>query len=746
MSSRHEDEQREKEARSRRPLKDGEWACTDSKCARVNAEHRNTCEMCGKPKPRSKNRVGKEIGKEMADKSKGLFAAEDWVCSKCGNVNWARRKTCNVCNAPKLADLERRTGYGGGYNDRQDVEYVKRDYDDEFDEFGRKKKRKSEGTNYRKEDEIKNEQEEVEEQVIEEASDEAGGDLDKYKLGSEEEDEEDDEDLDKYDLTADPEIAERKIEIIRNPPLIQNIESDCSCSCSGGECSCEDSECEQKERKERERISKTGKQRDREQSERERSRKRSRSRDKERRRSRSKERRRSRSKERERIKSRIIHLEALEFQDGFSINSTNDEGFSGSIGDTRNLVTENDDVSSVNKNKNIFSFSFYQKYFDVDTDQVLKRLLNSVVPTHNNYILDFVQPVPDLWGPFWISVTLVFFIGIFGNIAQYIENEGGSGEYASDFRLGMMLLPLKLIVYELLQLLLNTIYYFSNYSINAHISLCGCDTYFYICPHMEYFFDPIHPRSTVPTIKSTTVSSMHSIDLNSTLIDVKKNSENQVLSDHYTALGKYTNNLYETNKDLNTENSTHLATRKVNFSSGDSFIPVSLRTNNVNMSELGENVVKPINSIKAVVERDVYDTTMIGMVNVPCDSPIDFYASPKRTDSTYRQRPDNESAVPRTPTQKRTPSYRPLFTGNRIKIQYSEDGRKISDGVYLEQSEPNKLWEELLLRSFAHRIEDEIQSPVDSFKNLNEELAKLSVRDVDDHNPQTLLHAPSYLS
>lgn len=36
------------------------------------------------------------------------------------------------------------SGYGGGFNDRQDIEYVKRDLDDEFDEFGRKKKRKEE--------------------------------------------------------------------------------------------------------------------------------------------------------------------------------------------------------------------------------------------------------------------------------------------------------------------------------------------------------------------------------------------------------------------------------------------------------------------------------------------------------------------------------------------------------------------------------------------------------------------------
>ncbi|VDM97542.1 unnamed protein product, partial [Thelazia callipaeda] len=156
----------------RRALREGEWACVDAKCAYINADRVSICERCGKSKPRSKNRVGREIGKDAAEKSKGLFAAEDWACTKCGNVNWARRTACNICNAPKLGDLEVRTGYGGGYMDRQNVEYIEREDNEEFDEFGRKKKRRRVEKN---------------DEVVEEDDEEEGNDAD----------------LDKYDLSAD---------------------------------------------------------------------------------------------------------------------------------------------------------------------------------------------------------------------------------------------------------------------------------------------------------------------------------------------------------------------------------------------------------------------------------------------------------------------------------------------------------------------------------------------------------------
>uniref|UniRef100_A0A914X5H9 Zinc finger Ran-binding domain-containing protein 2 n=1 Tax=Plectus sambesii TaxID=2011161 RepID=A0A914X5H9_9BILA len=204
----------EKQKAARRALKPGEWACLDAKCSHINQEFRNTCDQCGKPKARAKNKIGREIGKDAAEKSKGLFAAEDWSCTKCGNINWARRNTCNICNAPKLGDLERRTGYGGGYMDREDVEYIDREDDEEFDEFGRKKKKGKAGDSSsapeRREEtkqsseRILNEKEnegEEDDDDEDDSGDEA--DLDKYKL-----DEDDDEDdLEKYDLTADPEVA-----------------------------------------------------------------------------------------------------------------------------------------------------------------------------------------------------------------------------------------------------------------------------------------------------------------------------------------------------------------------------------------------------------------------------------------------------------------------------------------------------------------------------------------------------------
>ncbi|XP_043985516.1 zinc finger Ran-binding domain-containing protein 2 isoform X2 [Gambusia affinis] len=190
-------------------VSDGDWICPDKKCGNVNFARRTSCNRCGREKTTEAKMMkagGTEIGKTLAEKSRGLFSANDWQCKTCGNVNWARRSECNMCNTPKYAKLEERTGYGGGFNERENVEYIEREESDgEYDEFGRKKKKyrgKSNSSSSTKESEKKEVPKDEDEEEDEE-EEEDDGDLSKYKLDDDEDDE--DGDLSKYDLNASDE-------------------------------------------------------------------------------------------------------------------------------------------------------------------------------------------------------------------------------------------------------------------------------------------------------------------------------------------------------------------------------------------------------------------------------------------------------------------------------------------------------------------------------------------------------------
>ncbi|KAJ4943106.1 hypothetical protein JOQ06_005613, partial [Pogonophryne albipinna] len=189
-------------------VSDGDWICPDKKCGNVNFARRTSCNRCGSEKTTEAKMMkagGTEIGKTLAEKSRGLFSANDWQCKTCGNVNWARRSECNMCNTPKYAKLEERTGYGGGFNERENVEYIEReDSDGEYDEFGRKKKKfrgKDEKSEPEKKVVVPIKVQAPDDEEDEEDEEEEEGDLSKYKLDDDEDDDEDG-DLSKYDLDA----------------------------------------------------------------------------------------------------------------------------------------------------------------------------------------------------------------------------------------------------------------------------------------------------------------------------------------------------------------------------------------------------------------------------------------------------------------------------------------------------------------------------------------------------------------
>uniref|UniRef100_T1IH16 Glutathione peroxidase n=1 Tax=Strigamia maritima TaxID=126957 RepID=T1IH16_STRMM len=91
--------------------------------------------------------------------------------------------------------------------------------------------------------------------------------------------------------------------------------------------------------------------------------------------------------------------------------------------------TEHSDLLGEKKPPSVWTFEYYQSFFNVDTNDVLRRIFWSMLPRPGmSYLQYHIRPNPDLYGPFWICTTLIFTTAIMGNLANYLT-VANSGNY-----------------------------------------------------------------------------------------------------------------------------------------------------------------------------------------------------------------------------------------------------------------------------------------------------------------------------
>lgn len=110
---------------------------------------------------------------------------------------------------------------------------------------------------------------------------------------------------------------------------------------------------------------------------------------------------------------------SLQFQ-SFDDDSLGGDAFAGNPDEEPMLDEPVQDDFNPDSEYPIYRLNFYRKYFNVETKEVGARLRRAVFPLRVDF-LDSVHSKPDLYGPFWTVTTLVFLVGVCGNINDRIS-------------------------------------------------------------------------------------------------------------------------------------------------------------------------------------------------------------------------------------------------------------------------------------------------------------------------------------
>lgn len=103
---------------------------------------------------------------------------------------------------------------------------------------------------------------------------------------------------------------------------------------------------------------------------------------------------------------------------------------SSSLGSSSEEMLPTSISAQTNSNASFYQLEYYQHYFDVTTAQMRGRLFRALIPYTKFYHDE--DSKPDLYGPFWITSTLIFLLAAGGNFANYLSFLANSSQTTFD--------------------------------------------------------------------------------------------------------------------------------------------------------------------------------------------------------------------------------------------------------------------------------------------------------------------------
>jgi hypothetical protein len=117
---------------------------------------------------------------------------------------------------------------------------------------------------------------------------------------------------------------------------------------------------------------------------------------------------------------------------------------------------------------NPMSLSFYSSFFEIDTDEILRRLKACVTYSQNKFFEEDLNGAgPDFYGPFWSTTTLIFALAACGNFGSYLSSESGSSWTYNFAKLSVA----TFVLYGYMVMLPVLVWMFSKYAMKESMSL-----------------------------------------------------------------------------------------------------------------------------------------------------------------------------------------------------------------------------------------------------------------------------------